>query len=188
MVQISKDTYEDLTRETFEVVLDGFARGAPPAPGPQNGRHTSMPITGLTSLTEIDFAADDVASSRPANLASSGQLRASVAGPSAPPGRAPAEGIPGGEVRDAETARRKGRDPDKTSGADPAGPATEAQEAGRVDPTGRSDDAAARSQGDASGGPEGHAAKVETGEARSGGDKAAQPRTDRDSPNADRDR
>ena len=51
-------------------------------------------------------------------------------------------------MREAEAARRTGRDPDKTSGADPAGPGTEAQEAGRVDPTGRSDEAAARAVGD----------------------------------------
>src|SRR5688572_14497143 len=46
MVQISKDTYEDLTRESFEAVLDAFARGERPAPGPQNGRQHSMPMTG----------------------------------------------------------------------------------------------------------------------------------------------
>ena len=31
-----------------------------PAPGPQNGRQTSTPITGLTSLKDIQYAADDV--------------------------------------------------------------------------------------------------------------------------------
>src|SRR5687768_18348575 len=33
MVQIWKDTYEDLTPELFEKVLDGFARGEPVQPG-----------------------------------------------------------------------------------------------------------------------------------------------------------
>ena len=52
MVQIWKDTYEDLTPESFEAVLDGFAAGSPPAPGPQNGRQFSAPLGKLTSLTD----------------------------------------------------------------------------------------------------------------------------------------
>ena len=52
MVQIWKDTYEDLTPELFEKVLDGFASGNPPAPGSQIGRIASSPEGGLTSLTD----------------------------------------------------------------------------------------------------------------------------------------
>jgi len=52
MVQIWKDTYEDLTRESFGKVLDGFASGQPPKPGPQNGRQFSAPIGGPTTLKE----------------------------------------------------------------------------------------------------------------------------------------
>jgi NADH-quinone oxidoreductase subunit E len=52
MVLIGKDTYEDLTKESFGRVLDGFASGNPPKPGPQNGRQFSAPITGLTTLKE----------------------------------------------------------------------------------------------------------------------------------------
>jgi NADH-quinone oxidoreductase subunit E len=55
MVQIFSDTYEDLTPETFERVLDGFAEGNPPSPGPQVNRIKSAPETGLTSLTDLDF-------------------------------------------------------------------------------------------------------------------------------------
>ncbi|MDZ4842867.1 MAG: NADH-quinone oxidoreductase subunit NuoE [Hyphomicrobium aestuarii] len=51
MVQISKDTYEDLTPALFEAVLDGFAGGNPPAPGSQIGRQASCPASGPTSLT-----------------------------------------------------------------------------------------------------------------------------------------
>jgi NADH-quinone oxidoreductase subunit E len=54
MVQIWKDTYEDLTPESFETVLDGFASGAPPKPGSQIGRQASCPVGGPTSLQ--DFA------------------------------------------------------------------------------------------------------------------------------------
>lgn len=52
MVQIWKDTYEDLTPESFGKVLDGFATGNPPAPGPQNGRQFSAPAGGPTTLKE----------------------------------------------------------------------------------------------------------------------------------------
>jgi NADH-quinone oxidoreductase subunit E len=51
MVQIFSDTFEDLTPESFEAVLDGFAKGDPPLPGPQIDRITSAPMGGLTSLT-----------------------------------------------------------------------------------------------------------------------------------------
>ncbi|NEW87159.1 MULTISPECIES: NADH-quinone oxidoreductase subunit NuoE [Rhodopseudomonas] len=50
MVQIFKDVYEDLTPETLNKVLDGFASGHPPQPGPQNGRQHAAPITGPTTL------------------------------------------------------------------------------------------------------------------------------------------
>ena len=53
MVLIWNDTYEDLTKETFGKVLDGFASGNPPKPGPQNGRQFSAPTGGPTTLKEI---------------------------------------------------------------------------------------------------------------------------------------
>jgi NADH-quinone oxidoreductase subunit E len=52
MVQVGSDTYEDLTPESFEALIDGFAAGKPPAPGPQSDRKSSEPITGATSLTD----------------------------------------------------------------------------------------------------------------------------------------
>jgi NADH-quinone oxidoreductase subunit E len=52
MVQVWKDTYEDLTKESFEKVLDGFASGKPPKPGPQNDRQFSAPAGGPTTLKE----------------------------------------------------------------------------------------------------------------------------------------
>jgi NADH-quinone oxidoreductase subunit E len=51
MVQVFSDTFEDLTPESFEAVLDGFAKGEPPLPGPQIDRISSAPFGGLTSLT-----------------------------------------------------------------------------------------------------------------------------------------
>ena len=52
MVQIWKDTYEDLTPELFEKVLDGFASGTPPKPGSQIGRQASAPLGGPTVLND----------------------------------------------------------------------------------------------------------------------------------------
>ncbi len=52
MVQIGKDFYEDLTEKTFADILDRFAAGEVPKPGPQNGRFAAEPLSGLTSLTE----------------------------------------------------------------------------------------------------------------------------------------
>ena len=43
MVLIGKDTFEDLTPETFEKVIDDIAAGKAPRPGPQNGRQFSAP-------------------------------------------------------------------------------------------------------------------------------------------------
>jgi NADH-quinone oxidoreductase subunit E len=50
MVLIWKDTYEDLNAESFEKLLDAFARGETPKPGPQNGRQYSAPLGGPTTL------------------------------------------------------------------------------------------------------------------------------------------
>jgi NADH-quinone oxidoreductase subunit E len=52
MVLIGDDTYEDLTAESFERVLDALARGERPTPGPQNGRCFSAPLGGDTTLTD----------------------------------------------------------------------------------------------------------------------------------------
>ena len=50
MAQIGKDYYEDLTAEKLGWILDEFAAGRVPPPGPQNGRFGSEPASGLTSL------------------------------------------------------------------------------------------------------------------------------------------
>lgn len=52
MVQIYKDTYEDLTPELLENVLECFASGNPPKPGSQIGRTASCPEGGATTLTD----------------------------------------------------------------------------------------------------------------------------------------
>jgi NADH-quinone oxidoreductase subunit E len=54
MLQIFKDTYEDLTPEKLEQLIDDIAAGNPVTPGPQNGRHFSVPEGGLTTLIDFD--------------------------------------------------------------------------------------------------------------------------------------
>lgn len=55
MVQVFKDTYEDLTPESLEKLIDDMAAGRKVQPGPQNGRHHSMAITGATTLTDASL-------------------------------------------------------------------------------------------------------------------------------------
>lgn len=50
MVQIGPDTFEDLTAETFDALIDKLASGGRPVPGPQSDRRGSEPITGATTL------------------------------------------------------------------------------------------------------------------------------------------
>lgn len=52
VVQIWKDTYEDLTPETLDKVLGAFARGATPKAGSQTGRKTSSPEGAPSTLTD----------------------------------------------------------------------------------------------------------------------------------------
>ena len=51
MVQINADFFEDLDAASLERVLTDLRAGKDVKPGPQNERHASEPIGGLTSLT-----------------------------------------------------------------------------------------------------------------------------------------
>jgi len=53
MLQIGKDFYEDLDGPKTEKILEAFRRGETPKPGPQNGRRSSEPEGGPTTLKEI---------------------------------------------------------------------------------------------------------------------------------------
>jgi len=55
MLVVNDDFYEDLTPETTKKVLDAFAKGKKPKPGPQSGRHTSENSAGLTALTSKPY-------------------------------------------------------------------------------------------------------------------------------------
>jgi NADH-quinone oxidoreductase subunit E len=66
MVLIWSDTYEDLTAESFGKMLDGFAAGKPPKPGPQVDRQFSAPVGGATTLTDPSlYAAPGAEKSKP---------------------------------------------------------------------------------------------------------------------------
>ena len=93
MVMIFEDTYEDLTPERFDKMLEMFevGRGQDVKPGPQNGRHQSVPIGGLTSLTgDYDDLADEVPKDRSAGPANGAAPQGAGAGEavSTPPSRA----------------------------------------------------------------------------------------------------
>ncbi|MET0481552.1 MAG: NAD(P)H-dependent oxidoreductase subunit E, partial [Aestuariivirgaceae bacterium] len=52
MVQVGGDTYEDLSAERLEAIIEMMARGERPPPGPQNGRQFAAPEGGPTTLTK----------------------------------------------------------------------------------------------------------------------------------------
>ena len=54
MAQIGKDYYEDLTAARLAEIIDELAAGTVPVAGPQNGRYASEPLSGLSSLKEMD--------------------------------------------------------------------------------------------------------------------------------------
>lgn len=54
MMQVNDDFYEDLDAGSTRAVLDALARGEAPAVGPQNGRQTSCPEGGPTTLTTTE--------------------------------------------------------------------------------------------------------------------------------------
>lgn len=58
MAQIGKDYYEDLTAARLSEIIDELSAGKVPIPGPQNGRYTSEPASGLTSLAAHEKGRD----------------------------------------------------------------------------------------------------------------------------------
>jgi len=52
MIQIDEKVYEDLTPEQLEGIIDDIAAGKEPNTGPQNGRFSSEPLGGATTLTD----------------------------------------------------------------------------------------------------------------------------------------
>ncbi|RWN52326.1 NADH-quinone oxidoreductase subunit E [Mesorhizobium sp.] len=95
MVMIFKDTFEDLTPERLAEIIDLYdaGKGASVKPGPQNGRITSEPITGLTTLKSekaILKTTRDRDAKAAAKAARAAAPAAIVATPAAPAVQAPA--------------------------------------------------------------------------------------------------
>ncbi|KQT82752.1 NADH-quinone oxidoreductase subunit NuoE [Aurantimonas sp. Leaf443] len=84
MVAIFQDTYEDLTAERLEEIITLFDAGKADevTPGPQNGRHLSAPLGGLTSLTGDYDDLTSKSSAGPAQGASAGAGGAASTPPS----------------------------------------------------------------------------------------------------------
>ncbi|MBZ9935085.1 NADH-quinone oxidoreductase subunit NuoE [Mesorhizobium sp. BR1-1-16] len=55
MVQIVPDTYEDLTVESFNTLIDDIEAGKPLKPGPQVDRFMSMPVGGQRVLVSAEL-------------------------------------------------------------------------------------------------------------------------------------
>jgi len=71
MAQINKYYYEDLTPENFETLLDKLRNGEPVEPGPQDGRQTSAPLGGPTTLTDPALYAKDKSGPEPGSAGTS---------------------------------------------------------------------------------------------------------------------
>lgn len=83
MIMVFEDTFEDLTPERLEEIIDLFeaGRGGDVAPGPQNGRHLSAPIGGLTSLTgDYDDLIKDLPAHKPRAAGASAPARGKAGG------------------------------------------------------------------------------------------------------------
>jgi NADH-quinone oxidoreductase E subunit len=57
MVQINDDYFEDLDGPSTEALIDALKRGESPKAGPVNGRQTSAPVEGPTTLKQTAQAA-----------------------------------------------------------------------------------------------------------------------------------
>ncbi len=56
LIQVNDDNYEDLDFDSTVALLESLRRGEIPPRGPVNGRQTSAPEGGPTTLTTLNFA------------------------------------------------------------------------------------------------------------------------------------
>jgi NADH-quinone oxidoreductase subunit E len=106
MVQINADYYEDLTPETLTRIINEFAAGGTPKPGPQIDRLNSAPVGGQTTLTDPSiFAAAEKSDGRPG--ASPPDAEAKKPGEAANVHEAPMPTPPAADAADPGTQRRQ---------------------------------------------------------------------------------
>ncbi len=137
MVEIFSDTYEDLTDDTFNKLLDGFANGSVPKPGPQNGRHYSVPEGGATTLQDPTLYDGSRADAVPAGLAAAkvalkGQQE-TFDEEAAPVAEEPVVKKPAAATDKAEKTEKPAESPEKTIEAPKSTPAAVAQVPGKSD-------------------------------------------------------
>ncbi|MEM7633751.1 MAG: NADH-quinone oxidoreductase subunit NuoE [Pseudomonadota bacterium] len=124
MIQIFADTYEDLTPEAMEDLLDKIAKGQKVQPGPQIDRIMSAPEGGLTSLDgEIV----------PANKAAPKKAPAKTAKKAAPAKAAPAKKAPAKAAPAKKAAGKAPAKPARAAAAKKAGPERLAKPKGKAD-------------------------------------------------------
>ncbi|MDQ0327338.1 NADH-quinone oxidoreductase subunit E [Rhodopseudomonas julia] len=143
MVQIFSDTYEDLTPESFEAILDDFAAGRTPHPGTQIDRQHSAPQSGLTSLTEIDGGSEQVLREPPRGVPAEGEAHERVEGRN---GASVGAGKP--TPANEDLAGGAPEEPQQAVGRNEAAatPSGKQELAGRPTGSGRPDEEAARSE------------------------------------------
>ncbi|MBC2859597.1 NADH-quinone oxidoreductase subunit E [Stappia sp. 28M-7] len=120
MVQIFKDTYEDLTPESLEKLIDDISAGREVTPGPQNGRRFGAPEGGPTTLTGLS---DKTRGGDPLPTVVNGAEAAShaFAGASINAGGNDYNGVPGAAAAGAaKTAAPKAEAKPKAASAAPA--------------------------------------------------------------------
>jgi len=119
MIEVFSDTYEDLTEETFGALLDGFASGNPPKPGPQNGRQFAVPEGGSTTLLDPELYDGSRADAVPSGLAAALEALKAKGGEAAIEEAAP---VVEAAKKEAETVEATPSDDDKPAGLEvPAG-------------------------------------------------------------------
>lgn len=144
MVQIFKDTYEDLTPESLEQLINDISAGKPITPGPQNGRHFSVAEGGMTTLIDFDGGPEGgkpvphVVDGAPATVAS-------VAGFSLNGGGEAPKAKPAAKKAAPKAIAKKTASAKTETSTKPATPKAKAEKAARPDSTGTSGEAAARS-------------------------------------------
>ena len=92
MVQIDSDTYEDLTPDTFNALLDDIVAGRKPKPGPQIDRQFSAPVGGATTL--VDTPVPPKKAAPPPTPAPASETAAPAPAPAAEPKPQAAEAPP----------------------------------------------------------------------------------------------
>ncbi len=124
MIQIFADTYEDLTPEAMEDLLDKIAKGQKVQPGPQIDRIMSAPEGGLTSLDgEIVPAKKAAPKKAPAKTAKKAAPAKAATAKKAPAKAAPAK----------KAAGKAPAKPAKPAAAKKAGPERLAKPKGKAD-------------------------------------------------------